>query len=175
MDDYEKMEDLKDALDLARNRGDPEAEAAALYGIGRLYRQDRDFEAAGEFWSRCEAVCRESGRDKELAQVLVDLGDLAQAAEDRQKAGERYQEALGLFRTLGLPQGEARLYDRLGGLALLADQTDQALGHFQEGLALCRWHDDRIGALFFLEQVLPLLKAQGLAAEVDRSYQELVT
>ena len=67
MKQHERMEQLKDDLDEARAVGDKPAEAAALYGIGKIYRKEGVDEAAEDFWGQCETVCRESNRQNELA------------------------------------------------------------------------------------------------------------
>lgn len=175
MDNYEKMEELKEALDEARAGEDRPAEAAALYNIGRLYAREKVAEAAEDFWGQCLAIRRELDQPEESARVLIDLADLALTGEDLDLARGRYREALVFFRRIEHVQGQVRVLERLGSLALKEEAPDLALGFFQEGLALCRAHEDKVGCLFFHDQIIPLLKARGADREVEQSYREAIT
>ena len=175
MKQHERMEQLKDDLDEARARGDRPAEAAALYGIGGVYRKEGVDEAAEDFWGQCEAVCRESRQPNELARVLVDLGDLALSQDKPDLARDRFNESLDLYKTLGLLQGQARVMDRLGGMAAKQNDIEQALERYRQGLSLCRENGDKIGSLYFLDQMIPLLKTKGAAKEADRAYRDSIT
>ncbi len=175
MKQHERMEQLKDDLDEARSVGDKSAEAAALYGIGGVYLKEGVDEAAEDFWGQCEAICRDGNQQNELAQVLVDLGDLALKQDNPDLARERYKESLNLYKTLELLQGQARVLDRLGGMAAKQNDIAQALELYRQGLSLCRENDDRIGSLFFLDQIIPLLKTQGAHKEMDRAIRDSIT
>ena len=172
---YEEMEDLKDTLEQARLEGDPKAEASALYGIGRIYLKEDFQEEAGEFWTQCVAVCRESGQVKELAQVLKDLGDLALKKQDFAGAGGFYTEALGIHESLEDSSGRARIFERLGSLATEAGDPAKALEEYARGLELCEESEDNIGSLFFLDQMIPHLRSMNRIPEVRERYRRSVT
>lgn len=175
MDVYQRMEELMDALEAAREAGDRAAEASALHEIGRVYFRDRVFEAAVDFWERCENVCRETDQDLELARVLVDLGDLALETDDPDRAEARYGEALALCRHPDRASDRARILERIGSLALKRDRAEAALAVFGQGFELCRENQDRIGGMFFLDQIIPLLKARGDADATRLAYREQIS
>ncbi|MBW2622565.1 MAG: tetratricopeptide repeat protein, partial [Deltaproteobacteria bacterium] len=175
MDKYEKMEEFKDLLGQARADGDREAEASALYGIGEIYLKESILDAAEDFFSQCARVCRESGQNEELAQVLIDLGNMAVEAKAFDKSEKLYLEAMEICKELTSPQVRARLLDRIGDLALAREDWDRALEVSLEGLKLCQGPGDNVGAIFFLEKIIPIYKAKGLADDVEASYRALVT
>ncbi|MFH1091196.1 MAG: tetratricopeptide repeat protein, partial [Pseudomonadota bacterium] len=90
-------------------------------------------------------------------------------------AGEYYAEAMRIYIQLDEHKGQARTFERLGSLKVKQDHPDQALLFFQKGLELCRTHEDGIGALYFLDQIIPLLKARGQVDQILTAYRESVT
>lgn len=175
MDKYSRMEELTDALELARIDGDTEAEASALYGIGSIYLKDKVLEAAGDFFGQCVRVCRTSGQLEGLVQVLLDLGDMALSDKQYSRADVFFQEAQQACEEMENPQLRTRVLDRAGDLALAEENLDRALDASLEGLKLCRDHNDTIGSIYFLEKIIPLYKAKGSADEAEANYRQLIT
>ncbi|MBW1708519.1 MAG: tetratricopeptide repeat protein [Deltaproteobacteria bacterium] len=175
MDRLEKMEEFKDSLESARAEGDQVAEAAALHGIGRIYLTEKVYDAAEEFLSQCAQLCRESGQREGLAQTLIDLGDLALAQEDAENAEKMFRESLLIYQDNDLSQGQARVMDRIADVTVARGNLDEAINISLDGLNLCRQSADRIGAIYFLEKIIPLYKAKGAVADVEASYRELIT
>ena len=175
MDHFEEMEELQDQLDEARASGNRPDEAAALYGIGRIYSKEGHHEAAEDFWSQCAEVCRGQQLRAELGQVTLDLGDLAVAMNLMEQARERYLDALGIYRENGLLSGEAKALERLASLAGNQGLVDEAMEHLHTGLKLCQVHDDNIGSLFFLEQIIPILRLQKAVDAAEQEYRRLIT
>lgn len=171
----EEMEDLKDALEQARETGDRQAEAAALYGIGKIYLKENVLDAAREFWEDCLKICRENGREKELAGLLLDLGDLSTTQDQWDTAANCYQESYDLFKKLTMPQGRAKALERMGEVAVRSESFDQALAWYEEGLQLCLEHKDQIGGLYFLDQLLPIFKVKGASDRVEQIYRQSIT
>jgi tetratricopeptide (TPR) repeat protein len=169
------MEELQDLLDEARALGKRAEEAAALYGMGRIYFKEGLNEAAEDFWCQCVAVCREQQLVAELGQVILELGDLAARMNATEQARERYLEALGLYRENGLLNGEAKALERLSALAGDLGLADEALDYLRTGLELCQANDDHIGSIYFLEQIIPLLRVHKATAEAEQSYRRLIT
>ena len=175
MDKYSRMEELTDALEIARIDGDTEAEASALYGIGSIYLKDKVLEAAEDFFEQCARVCRTSGQHEGLVQVLLDLGDMALSDKQYSKADVFFQEAQQACEEMGNPQLRTRVLDRVGDLALAEEDLDRALDASLKGLKLCRDHNDTIGSIYFLEKIIPLYKAKGSADEVEANYRHFMT
>ena len=175
MNQHEKMESLKDSLDEARAGGDPRKESAALYHIGLTYRKEKVFEAAEDYWRQCEAVCRQSDLGPELAEILVALGDLLQEQGRLDEAGALFREALQWFRDRCIPQGQAKVLERLGQLAVESGDQSRALTLFREGLNTCLAHEDKIGGLYLLEQIIPILKAGTDLEAVETAYRDFIT
>jgi len=175
VDRLEQMEQLQDDLDFARAEGDRVAEARALHEIGRIYLDEKVYDAAEEFLSQCAQLCRESGQPEDLARSLIDLGDLALRQEKVDSAEELFRESLKIYQDMGLPQGQAWVLDRMADLVVKRENWDEALDHALKGLDLCQKDDDKVGAIYFLEKIIPLYKAKGAAADVEASYRELIT
>ncbi|MFH1139392.1 MAG: hypothetical protein V1816_25190 [Pseudomonadota bacterium] len=175
MDNMEKMEALKDDLDAAREAGDAKGEAEALYGIGRVYFKDKVFEAAEDYWGQCRRVCRDHEMRSALIQVLLDLAETALAQNDPEGAAGRLAEAEATAREKGLIQELSKILDRKGGFAVQRRDFDGAVSSFEEGLDLCRKHDDRIGSLYFLEQLIPLYKSGSRTNQVAAAYRAVIT
>jgi len=175
VDVYEKMEELKDLLEVAREDGDAPAEAAALLGIGRVYLKDKTWDRAADFLGQCVAVCRAAGLREDLARALLDHGDAKLALEETDRAQALYKEAAEIFKEIEQPQGRARALDRLAEAALIRDDGETSLAAAREALAVCLEHGDKVGAVYFLERALPLLKQAGRIQETAEAYRELIT
>ena len=175
MDKYSKMEELTDALEIARIDGDTGAEASALYGIGSIYLKDKVDDAAEDFFEQCARVCRTSGQHEGLVQVLLDLGDMAFSDKQYEQADVFFQEAQQACEDMDNPQLRTRVLDRAGDLALAEEDLDRALDASLKGLKLCRDHNDTIGSIYFLEKIIPLYKAKGSVDEVEVNYRQLIT
>ncbi|MEW6266607.1 MAG: tetratricopeptide repeat protein [Thermodesulfobacteriota bacterium] len=171
----EKMEELKDGLDQARTAGDLSAQAAMLYEIARLYHKEKIEDAARDYWIECRDLCRRAGLIQETAQVMIDLGDLARDRDDFDQAEESYRSAQAIYQETGDLKGRARISERLGDLISRKGDHEQALVFFREGLDLCREHDDPIGCLFFLDQMMPLLRAGDKVSELEQAGRLTIT
>lgn len=169
------MEEFKDTLDEARDLGDKKAEASALYGIGDIYFKEKVYDAADEYWRQCEEVCRDANLFLERGQVLLDLGALSIETGDNDGAREFYLKALKVFKDADSLQGLAKTYDRLGRLALLDEDVNQAMVNYRLGLELCRKHDDKIGAVYYMEQLIPIYKGKAAVRDVEQTYRDLIT
>ena len=169
------MEELKDFLEESRENGNQAGEAGALYGIGQIYFKDKIHDAALDFWEQCETICRESKQDRELAQVLIDLGDLALVGKDTDLAGKRFGEALSIYTGLDLPNEKARVLERLGLWALKSELPEKALQYYSDGLAICLKFEDKVGGLYFLDQIVPILKNQNRTVELIGRIREIIT
>ena len=169
------MEELKDLLEQAREKGDPAGEAAALHGMGRIYTSENVPDAAEECFGECISICREQGLDQELARALLDMGELAVASGEADRAGQGWQEALEISIRLAQPAGQAAALDKLGGLAAALGRSDEALDYFGRGEAICRSGNDDIGRLYFLEQMTPLLRAARKWDEAEKALRAQIS
>ena len=175
MGNLEKIETLKDDLDFARESGDAKAEAEALYGIARIYFKDKVYEAADDFWTQCYKVCRENDMPRALIQVLLDLTDTALNQNDGETALKRVMEAETEAREKNLVQELARTLTKKGDLLIQAKKMDAAVVALEEGLSLCGKSEDRIGCLFFLDQLIPIYKLKEDSEKIESSYRDLIT
>ena len=130
---------------------------------------------AREYLAEAETVCRQGGLLAQLGEILTDMGDLALVGNDLAEVRKYYDEALEIFKAANLLQGQARIHDRLAVGAHRSGDIDAALNHYREGLGLCRVHEDGVGRLYFLDQMMPLLKEYGSVKNVIETYRELIT
>ena len=146
---------LEQALEPAREIGDPHVLAEALNYLGGAYiGWLDDLERARHVLEESLALRRQIGDDVGVMQILGNLGIVAEKQGELNVARSSYGEALALARELGSTEG---LSIGLNHLALLLLDTDpgQARAMFSESLGIARSAHDMDLAWYAL---------QGLAA-----------
>jgi len=124
------------ALREAREAGEPEAEAAAMVGLGQTHAElGRHKDAIGWFEGAI-AIDRQAGNAQALGSDLVALGQELEQLGRVRDAKKRYEQAFESFQTSGDPIGAA---DALVNLALT--EADE-------------WHFDRAVELLLAAQEL---------------------
>ena len=92
------------AVELARQTNDREGLGAALSALGRLRRDERDFDGAVTLYEEAAAIAREQDDQSALAHRLRHIGDIALEQDDLVRAEKCYEEAGELFGKLDVGQ-----------------------------------------------------------------------
>jgi tetratricopeptide (TPR) repeat protein len=130
----------RQALELARQLTDAEAEARALFAIGGAHLDRNESEAldcfsqAGRIYERLGNLNKQFDCIKNQGWAYENLGDLEQA-------GAKYEEALQLARSAGLEKEEAVALQCLGVIRVMSNQLDTAVDLLLQALAI----QERIG------------------------------
>jgi len=150
-----------DALQAARQTGDPAGQAQALRDLGVVDTwQDHHPQAVGKFRSALE-LYRQIGDRSGQAQTLHDLGIVAWRQGRAQEAIGHYQQALALSREIGDRLGEGRALINLGNIATRQGHHEHAAGHYRESLAIFREIGDRNAEAIALDNLGELLCREG--------------
>lgn len=171
----EEMEELRERLDLARAQEDLAVQAETLYRIGRIYRGEEVLEAAWEHLSECADICRQASQNEGLAAALVELAALDLTAGRAREAQGRLEEALELFTGAASVKGQALCLDKLAELQVADRDFVAAADSYQEALGICLDHDDKVGAIYFSECLIPLKKALAQVDGVIKLYRGLIS
>lgn len=115
----------QEAAEISRASGDRHQLGAALAALGRLHRDDGDYEAALGAYQEAAELARRSGDELSLAHRLRHIGDILTEQEDLSRAEQCYEEAGVIFRRADIGQLEEANF--LRSLAILKEKQD-ALG-----------------------------------------------
>jgi predicted ATPase/DNA-binding CsgD family transcriptional regulator len=124
------------ALTLARELGDREAEATALNNLGVQAMELGDFDEARTRFETCIAVAREADTSRLVIRALHNLGQIQRVQHDNVAAKQSMEEVLALAREQHIGW---LLPSMLIGLALTTTDLgdyDRAISLFHESLAL---------------------------------------
>jgi predicted ATPase/DNA-binding CsgD family transcriptional regulator len=124
------------ALILAQEVGDREAEAFAFNNLGAQAKELGDFDAARGQYEACLAIVRDTGTPHLIVPALHNLSEIQRLQHDLSAAMDSKEEALALARDHAMSWPMPSILAGLGLLAIdLADFT-RAQAVLQEGLSL---------------------------------------
>lgn len=136
------------ALEIARRRGDADAEAGSLLWLGNVAFATGDRNEAGTRYEQALDILRRTGNRRRTADALGNLGLLAQAEGDPATAERLHTESLELRRAIGHRRGIAVACLNLGDLALASGRSREAEAFFAEARDLAGdLGDERIHAV----------------------------
>lgn len=140
-----------DAFETARESGDNEGRAQALYQIGLVRLDDSDFAAAESLFNEGLGLIQGSGDKQVMALLLNGLGESARSREDFTLAAELYRKALGYNRQAGDRVRQTTNLINLGVTALSQNDFDKAAEFYKEGLEISSGMADMNGSIYCLE------------------------
>ncbi len=142
---YEAEENLRNALDVYRRKGDEKREAEVLRGLASMEMAKGNYENARENLNK---VLQTQMKTEDLtgqASTLKDLIAIDLHQKDRDAAIEKLNRSVEIFRKLGHPADEAAaLYD-LASLDMEKEDFDSATEKFQRALEIRRQIGEREG------------------------------
>jgi len=122
------------ALRLARDLGDRDAEAFALNNLGAQAAEQGDFDSAGVWFAECIAVAREAGAVLQTIRALHNLAHMQRVQHDSAGALQTMEEVLALAREHDLGWPLPSILDGLGLAATDLGDYDRALALLTESL-----------------------------------------
>ncbi len=142
----EGLSRLETARDLQRAAGNDEGVAAALNGIGNVYKNalGQDAEALAQY-EQSLALRRKIGDKRGEAVVLGNIGLVQINRAQYKDAIGTMQQARDIWAALGDPSGLAAAWANLGDAYDSAGNSDEALKAYQEGLKLVEDAGDLAG------------------------------
>jgi diguanylate cyclase (GGDEF)-like protein len=141
------------------------SEAVNLLGLGRLYFEMGDTEAAHRHAKQALSIGRQAGETLIEHASLNLLANLCCRMERWQEAQTLFSEALALVRDLGIRHCEVDNLDGLGQVQAALALNDRAIDSFEEALALAREIEDREGEIDALVNLGRVHLAIGRAEE----------
>src|SRR5215217_6368210 len=124
------------ALTLAREMGDREAEAFALNNLGAQAMELGHFDDARTRYQATIAIAREAGTVHLVILALHNLGEIQRMQHDSTAALQSKEEALALARQHAMSWGLPSILTGLGLIATDLGDYDRAIALFHESLAL---------------------------------------
>ncbi len=138
----EAIDYLRQAIQISRSLGWPEAEAAALNGAGIAYSELGDLSHAIESYRRAMVVNGELGRTTGRGNNLGNLGLLQLRIGQFRAAAEHLAEAVDIHRRSGGGANYAIFADGLGQAQRFLGRFDEAQLHFETALQAIREFED---------------------------------
>lgn len=127
---------LNQALSLAIQADNSEAEANTVQALGIAYNRTGQTDNALENFQESLAIKREIGDQRGAAASLSEIGLIQDLAGDAEAARVSYGEAMDIRRDIGDDRGFAVLLNRVGDLELYQGNTDEALAKNREALRI---------------------------------------
>jgi len=141
----EGIQRLRQAEGALRSIGDKALLARSLYGLGRLYLFQGDYETARNLNMESLQIKREIGDKRGIANSLNHLGIITHQQGLYDEARQLYTESLKIKREIGDKQGIANSLNNLGLIAMSQGAYDEARQLYQESLKIKREIGDKRG------------------------------
>lgn len=143
----------KEALALALETHDKKSVAHALYQLGFIALDDKDFTQAESLFEEGLIFAKDSGDKQILGLLFNGLGEISHLREDYEKAAEFYGQALAFNREVGDLVRQTTNLINLGATALSRQDLGSAGSFYHEGLKISSEMEDMNGTLYCLEGV----------------------
>ena len=134
----EALRDWVASLELYRDIGDRQGEAASLGNLGNTYRRLGQYDRAIDFHQQNLAITREIGDRQGEANSLGNLGNANHSLGLYDRAIDFHRQHLAIAREIGDDQGEANSLGNLGNAYRHLGQYDRAIDFHQQSLAITR-------------------------------------
>jgi predicted ATPase/class 3 adenylate cyclase len=164
----------RQALELAEQLGDRQAQARCQTAQGELFRKQSQYTEAAVWLERGRAVFEELGDEAGVGQVLHLAGTLAAQQGDYQTARALYEQSLVIRRKLADRPRIAGLLSNLGIVARFQADYDLARALNEEALAIRRELGDRWAIANSLNNQGTVALDQGDYAEARARLEEAV-
>ena len=158
----EGIQRLRQAEGALRSIGDKALLARSLYGLGRLYLFQGDYETARNLNMESLQIKREIGDKRGIANSLNHLGIITHQQGLYDEARQLYTESLKIKREIGDKQGIANSLNNLGLIAMSQGAYDEARQLYQESLKIKREIGDKLGIANSMSNMGNIAKDQGI-------------
>jgi len=112
--------------------------ADALFWLGHIRGEAREWSAARDFYLEALTLYRELGSERRQLAVLNNMGTVLEKLAEPEQALESYAEALALARRLGDRIGEIAVLRNLGLMQFELDEVDKALSAYDQAASLAQ-------------------------------------
>jgi len=167
----ERIRWLEPALEVARRRGDRQAEGVHLANLGRAYADQGATRRAMEYYEQALRIAREIPDRREEGQVLVSLGRACADQRQTCRAVGYFEQALRIAREIGDRRGEGQALGSLGSAFLGLSKPHLAIQYHEQRLIISREIGDRRGEGADLGNLGKAYGALG-DCDLDIKYQE---
>jgi CHAT domain-containing protein/tetratricopeptide (TPR) repeat protein len=170
---YQKaIEFHQQSLEISRQIGDRQGEAASLNNLGTAYQSLGQFHRAIEFHQQSLEISRKIGNSQGEAISLGNLGNAYDSLGQYQKALEFHQESLVIKREIGDRQGEAASLGNLGAAYQSLGQYQKASEFNQQYLEISREIGSRRGEAASLGNLGNAYQSLGQYQKAIEFYQQ---
>ncbi|MCP4513926.1 MAG: tetratricopeptide repeat protein, partial [Delftia sp.] len=168
---------LQQALALAVERGDYDAQAFACNQLARLYELRGEYPSAFDWIEQglaaLESADRDGGKETtEAAELLLRAGLIHTRQGEYEQALARYQQGLRIATDLERTSTLARAYNLLGHIARLRGHSATAVEHFQRALDLYQQSGDIYGQATSHNQTANAYFGMSQWQAADRHYRQ---
>jgi tetratricopeptide (TPR) repeat protein/DNA-binding SARP family transcriptional activator len=149
------------AMGVAREAGDRDAERTALRDLGHIYRLQGRYELAADCYQRALTIAGETGDRNGEHTALHGLGHVHYMQDRYNSAADCYQQALTIARETGDRNGEHDALRGIGHVHVKRGRYQDATRCYQRALTIARETRDRNGEQFALRGLAHVLYLRG--------------
>lgn len=133
---YQSAQDYhRRALDIAREVGSDQGQAASLSGLGQTFYQMEQHQQALDYFEQALSLWQTLGNQHEQAVVLSQMGQSYYRLASYRQAADYFEQVLPLWQALGEREQETDSLDTLGRSLYHLAEYEQAASVFQRALA----------------------------------------
>ena len=162
------------SLDINRDIGDRQGEAASLNNLGLIAQTQGDVEEAKRLYLECMAIMIEIGDLIGVATSQNNLGNIAEIRDDLEEAKRFYLKSLDIKKDIGDRQGVALTLSNLGIVAERQGELEEAEQLQRESMAIMIEIGDRQGEAHSLGNLGLIAKIQGNLEEAEQLLRQNV-
>jgi CHAT domain-containing protein/tetratricopeptide (TPR) repeat protein len=142
--DRSVVKELEEALAGAR-KGKPDAQAKALYNLGKALGEERRFAEAEGYLKEALALDRQSGKKSDIFEDLLCIAMIQGYAKNFDAAEATYQEGLAEAKASSNDHWTVRLSNNLGALYIHNQQYEKAEKYYQQARDVASKSSDFVG------------------------------
>jgi tetratricopeptide (TPR) repeat protein len=148
--------------------------AKGLTGAAGIAYWQNEYPAATDWYEEAEAIYRELGDRRGLADALYNTGSMAGIAGDMDKVRAIFGEGSAIAREIGDDQLAMRFLEAEGYMAFMTDDFDTARPRLEEALTLAEKSGDRLAIGAGHHTVGQVARLQGRLVDAADSYRSAI-
>jgi tetratricopeptide (TPR) repeat protein len=160
------------ALQIKREVGDHEGEAASFINIAAVYQATGQLQRALALYERALPLLREMGNRAAEATTLNNMAGVYQATGQPKRALALYERALPLLREVGDHAGEATALNNMAELYRTTGQPKRALALYERALPLLSEVGNRAGEATTLNNMALVYRKAGQLKRALEVYEQ---
>jgi serine phosphatase RsbU (regulator of sigma subunit)/Tfp pilus assembly protein PilF len=173
--DLEKaLEYFFKALDIDKERVNPNTYATVLGNIGIAYYYQHDLDKARDYWLKASEISETIGDKNGVCRHMGNIGNIYLDQKDYPKALEFYFKALKMSEQVGDVVGRAVNLGNIGNVYLLQEKYVLAEQNLQKALELCETHKMVYYAQFYYDLISKVYEKTGQNKKALAAYKNFV-